>query len=556
MKFLVIMALCCLLVLSATAQQATAPSRGVLSGVVIKYGSGEPIRNAEVSITRNLDAATMVINSDELASQQITVITDANGHFRFPGLTPGDYSITVHKGGFHGFRGPNGHTWQEFLTVSVPSGDSGPDLVMAMQPGAVISGKVTDENGQVMANVQVSALKWIYVNHRRQLRPMGMATTDDNGNYRIFSLEPGHYLVRANAVTNGAAGMRYAPCYFPDAALPTDASSLALRPGDETVADFRMTRVRTAKISGHVSNIGNPSQTQVYLRSMVDEGISLSRSGATVDRNGNFSLEGVLPGDYLLGAFEFQGDNNTSPLHSELSLKVDGSDQKNISLSLEESGKASLQGSLRIDNSNFPHPRFNTLRVGLLPADDTPAGEFLGTTSYAPVGRDGSVRLDNVTPGRYIVSIVAEGTGWEDFYTKDVQIGGRDVTDSVINIATTRGVVPLSILVSTDGAYVEGTVKDDSDKPVANATVIGVPEVPLRSQFDLYQHAATDQNGHFQMRGIKPGTYSFYAWNSMEDQSYMDPEFLRGFEGYRVDLSLNPKDRQTLSLKLLSSGVE
>jgi hypothetical protein len=36
----------------------------------------------------------------------------------------------------------------------------------------------------------------------------------------------------------------------------------------------------------------------------------------------------------------------------------------------------------------------------------------------------------------------------------------------------------------------------------------------------------------------------------------MDPEFLRGFEGYRVDLSLNPKDRQTLSLKLLSSGVE
>jgi protocatechuate 3,4-dioxygenase beta subunit len=557
MKFLLIIPmLCCLLLASAQAQLATAPRRGILAGTVTKYGSGEPIRNAEVSITGSADSATQLSNGDEAASQQVTVVTDANGHFRFPGLAPGEYNVTVRKGGFHGFRAPNSHTWQEYLTVTVSAGDSTSDLALAMQPGAVVSGKVTDENGEPMANVQVGALKSIYVNHRRMLRPMGMATTDDNGNYRIFSLEPGRYLVRATVVSDGAAKMRYAPAYFPDATVPSDASALSVRSSDETVADFRMSRVHTAKISGHVSNIGNPAQTQVYLRSVVDDGFSVARSGASVDKNGNFNLTGVLPGDYVLGAFEFQGDNNRAPLSAVMPVRVDGADLKDLNLSLEEAGQASLQGTLRIDGDHFGHPRLDTLRVGLLPAPDLTTSEFFGEDGYSPVGRDGSIHFDRVTPGKYIVSIVANGSGWEDFYTKDVQIGSRDVTDSVITLNASRGVMPVSITVSTDGAYVEGTVKDDDDKPVANAVVIGIPDPALRSQYDLYQRAETDRNGHFQLRGIKPGSYSFYAWNSMEDQSYMDPEFMRGYEGYRVDLSLNPKDRQTLSLKLLSNGLE
>ena len=157
---------------------------------------------------------------------------------------------------------------------------------------------------------------------------------------------------------------------------------------------------------------------------------------------------------------------------------IDGSDMANANLALEDAGKASLQGTLRVDGANVTHPRSNSLRVGLLPAGDTTgSSEFVGNGGYSAVGRDGSIRLDHISPGQYVVSITADGSGWEDFYTKNVQIAGRDVTDNVVTFNSSRGVVPITITVGIEGGYIEGTVTDDDGKPVANATVIGVPDV-------------------------------------------------------------------------------
>ncbi len=560
MKFLFITALCCLFLSPSRAQQAPGqqtPASGSVAGIVTQYGSGEPVRGAEVSVSRQQSSG--LENTDDAVTQGITVLTDRNGRFQIPSLAPGDFSLTVRKSGFHGFRTANSGTWQEVVNLTLSPGQAISDLALAMQPGAVITGRVTDESGEAMANVQVNAFKWVYANHHRQLRPIGGGSTDDTGSYRIFGLEPGRYVVRANATNDDSnKGLRFAPAYFPDAATPSEANTLALRSGEQTVADLRMTRVRVAKISGHIAGTVRALQTQVYLRNVQDEGGVVARGpGATVEANGNFTIENVFPGDYLLGAFEFGGPDDQAPRHAEIPIKVDGADLKDLSLALEDSGKASLQGTLRIDGDTSRHPRFDSLRVGLLPADDsTGNAEFIGQGGYSAVARDGTINLDKISPGRYVVSITAEGSGWEDFYTKSVQIGGRDVTDSVVNFSAGRGVVPVAISVGIDGAYVEGTVTDDDHKPVANATVIGVPDPALRSQFDLYQRAQTDQNGHFQLRGIKPGTYSFYAWNTMEDESYMDPEFLQRYESSRVDLALNPKDRQTLHLTALSTDVE
>jgi hypothetical protein len=42
----------------------------------------------------------------------------------------------------------------------------------------------------------------------------------------------------------------------------------------------------------------------------------------------------------------------------------------------------------------------------------------------------------------------------------------------------------------------------------------------------------------------------------MDDESYMDPEFLRRYENSRADLILKPKDHENLTLKLLSTDEE
>lgn len=552
MKFFLSVALClfsvCSFAQNAAVQQAAKAAS--LSGTLTKYGSGEPLRNAEISVNRVSDTSPA---SDESTSNQVSVVTDAAGRFRFPSLVPGDYTIVVRKNGFHGFRGPNSHTWQEFLNITLSPGQAVNDLALAMQPGSVISGRVLDEDGEPIAYVQVSALKWVYANHRRQLRPVGVGNTDDQGSYRIFSLEPGRYIVRANVIQDGGnSKLHYAPSYFPESSSPTEASPIALRPGDQAQADFRMSRVPSVKVTGHINGTTSGAQTQVYLRNAHDEGASIQRSaGATMDHNGNFTLEGVLPGDYTISALEFRGDNNDNPLHAEAPIHVDGTDLPNISLTLDEGGRSALQGTLTVDTPNVQHPRLDTLRIGLLPVDDT-NNEFAGNGGYSAIGPNGAIRLDRIVPGKYVVSLTAEGSGWEDFYTKSVTIAGRDVTDAVVNISSSRGVVPITVTAGTDGAFVEGSVTDDEGKPVANAIVIGVPDPALRAQFDLYQRGETDQNGHFRLRGIKPGAYSFFAWSSMDDESYMDPDFLRAFENSRVDQSLAPNSHQKVELKLLS----
>ena len=560
MKFLFITALLCALISEcAFSQQAgsqAASSTASISGIVTQYGSGEPVRGAEVSVQR-LDNSGLS-NADEAVSQSITVLTDRNGRFQFPSVAPGEATISVHKNGFHGFRTQNSLTWEEGTTLKLAPGQAITDLALALQPGAVISGRVTDETGQPMPGVQVNAFKWVYANHHRQLRAIGGNGSDATGNYRIPELEPGRYIVRANTMGQDAnKRMRYAPCFFPDASTPGEANTLTLRPGEQSVADLRMSRVPVARVSGHVNGAHANGQTQVYLRYLNEGGVIHRGSSGTVDEHGNFSIEGVFPGDYLLVVFEFAGDSEEAARQGELPLKVDGTDIKDLNLSLEDTGHASLDGSLHLEGSNVRHPRFDTLRIGLLPADDTNGNaQFLGQGAYGPIAPDGTIHLDKVSPGKYVVSITAEGSGWEDFYTKSVQVGGVDVTDNVVNINSSRGVIPISVSVGMDGAYVEGTVTDEDNMPIANATVIGVPEQPLQSQFDLYQRGESDENGHFRLRGIKPGTYSFYAWNNMEDESYMDPEFLRRYENSRVDLSLNPKDRQTLHLTVLSTDGE
>ena len=561
MKFFLTTVLGLLLCAPMIAQEAAvqqAAKNSSLSGILTKYGSGEPIRNAEISLSRAPEGAQRTVAADEeettATPDQITAVTDPSGRFRFPSLLPGQYTLVVRKNGFHGFRGPNSRTWQEFLNVTLAPGQSIADLALAMQPGSVVTGKVSDEDGEPMAYVQVSALKWVYANHQRQLRPIGMATTDDQGNYRMFGLEPGRYLIRASVSAEGASSkLHYATAYFPETNSPSEASPIAVRPGDQVQADFRMMRVPAVKVSGRVNGGTAGAQVQVYLRNLRDEAASLVRaSGATVDKNGSFILEGVLPGDYMVTALEFRGDGSDNPLHGEAPVHIEGADVSNISLTLDESGKASLQGKLRIDGANITHPRLDTLRIGLLPADDSTGGrEFIGNGGYAAIGGDGTIRLDKISPGKYVISLTAEGSGWEDFYTKSVQVGSRDVTDSAVNFNANRGVVPIAVTVGIDGAYVEGTVTDDDGKPVAGATVIGVPEPALRSQFDLFQRAESDQNGHFRLRGIKPGAYSFFAWATMEDESYMDPEFLRGYESLGVNLALAPKDHQKIDLKLL-----
>ena len=68
---------------------------------------------------------------------------------------------------------------------------------------------------------------------------------------------------------------------------------------------------------------------------------------------------------------------------------------------------------------------------------------------------------------------------------------------------------------------------------------------------DRYKTARTDANGNFLIRGIAPGNYRIYAWESLERFRYFDEEFVRQFEGIGRSVRIEESARGTIALDMI-----
>src|SRR5207244_297844 len=96
------------------------------------------------------------------ASSARTVDTDEQGRFSFTGLEGGKYRLAADRQGFlhqsYGERKFSGGG----TPILVGDGQSVKNILFRMNPQAVITGKVLDEDGEPMANVQVRAMRYTY----------------------------------------------------------------------------------------------------------------------------------------------------------------------------------------------------------------------------------------------------------------------------------------------------------------------------------------------------------------------------------------------------------
>jgi hypothetical protein len=147
-------------------------------------------------------------------------------------------------------------------------------------------------------------------------------------------------------------------------------------------------------------------------------------------------------------------------------------------------------------------------------------------TSYATYEPSGAFLFKNVVEGTYTLRVSplpANG------YVADVRAGGKSVFDSGIDINSQTGDV--QVLVNTNGARVQGVVRDATGKPAASARVALVPPVPRRQNSQLYKSAVSDTNGNFSMGGVAPGEYKLFAWDSVPDGAWLNSNFLEPYEG-------------------------
>ena len=109
------------------------------------------------------------------------------------------------------------------------------------------------------------------------------------------------------------------------------------------------------------------------------------------------------------------------------------------------------------------------------------------------------------------------------------------------------------MVLSSDGATLEGAVVDSKDRPVSDAVVIALPSLENRKRRDLFKKVSTDQHGHFVLRGIRPGEYTILALDEL-DEDYRDPDVVKPFEDRGQTVRLEKHQRTALVLKVIQTS--
>jgi uncharacterized surface anchored protein len=140
----------------------------------------------------------------------------------------------------------------------------------------------------------------------------------------------------------------------------------------------------------------------------------------------------------------------------------------------------------------------------------------------------------------------------EGYYFKEARFGGMDALNGSFHF-TGSETGPLDIVMSSNAASVEGRAANDKREPIANATVVLVPD-RYRERADLFREVTTDANGHFSISSVVPGDYRLLAWETLESHEYFDPDLLARSESKGLPVHLSESSRQSVDVRVIAVG--
>lgn len=168
-----------------TDQAAPKDGTGVITGAVVGSDTGRAVRRVRVNLA-----------GGDLRSSR-SAVTDDAGRFSFAALPPGRYTLNASKPGYVNVMYGQKRPGRPGTPIQLADGQQLTDLKMVLPKGGVLTGVVLDENGDPTPGTQVSAWRWEMRTGEKRLTQAGSDQTDDRGQYRIYGLLPGDYVVRA-----------------------------------------------------------------------------------------------------------------------------------------------------------------------------------------------------------------------------------------------------------------------------------------------------------------------------------------------------------------------
>jgi hypothetical protein len=507
-----------------------APEPGTVTGVVIKAGTTirQPLLNARLELTG--------------PGESLVTRTDTNGRFAFSHLPSGAYRLQVTCDGFVRQEAPD--------KILIGPGQDLKEVLFELDPAPTAAGWVLDTYGRPMANVMVEALRRAYdVRGKPIMVGAATALTDDRGAYRIFWLDPGEYYFYATSppVPDGSEAplLAVVPTYFPGVNTPEDAKAVQLDIGREVPVDFRLRSAGFWVVRGQTMNAATGRSVAAAISLFPPaEDPTLTRysaqSSATGPYHGEFTIDNVVPGTYILMARSGpEGQQMTAiqriVLRPELSPPID---LRGYSLRL--SPALSIHGQLFLGSASTPDLRgVNVSLVSTEPALPSPRS--------VKVQPDGSFTLNGVSPGSYLLEL---SNLPEDFYLKAARFGQDDILEKPLTLDQDAA-SPLQMLLASDGGHLQVSAHDDKGATRTDAQFVLVPDKARRDRREQYRAAAAGDDGKAILRGIPPGAYTLFAWQVLEPNAYFNSDYLSGYAAFGVPVAIAAGDNPPLSVRLI-----
>jgi 5-hydroxyisourate hydrolase-like protein (transthyretin family) len=491
------------------------PGNCTVSGRVVSAADGAPLRSVRVGLIQANERKHPLVYA---------TATDNEGRFEIKQIEAGRYEFFASHAGYLEQHYQAKSSNEVGAVLSLTSGQEVSDVLFRLVRAAVITGKVVDDRGEPMVGVTVSLLRRPMAEEledagprtrKQEMFSASVGVTDDRGEYRIFGLKPGEYYVKAaetadppiaGPVEMGSdwtllheLGSRYAPLYYPGLLQMDQAQAVTLGAGEEAQADFAMRRIKLVEVSGRVIGVDGSPATHAFANLSVpnvnDWGGEL---GTGVDSKGEFSIKGVPPGSYILSVRQ-----NEEGQHYSAHQRVEVGEENIDSIVIAIGRGAKLHGRVTVsDGGTVGFDRVHVV-LGSTSEDDAAGGGF------AEVKKDGTFELDGIADGSYFLNAFGLEPGW---FVKTAHVGSEDVFQKGVQIENGAVAGSVDIVVSSNGAQIEGTVTDsDQNQPLAGVRLLAKPEPesdynPFRSR-----QGVTDQNGHFVLKDVPPGKYKVTA---------------------------------------------
>lgn len=530
-----------------------------VGGVVRNAATGEPLSKASITLSMG-GGGTGGGGGGGRPRPTYAASTGADGRFSIKGVEPGQYRVAIRRNGFVSTEMTGRRAITPSGSLNLSKGQSISNIEAKLAPHAVITGRVTDADGEPIVYASVQVLRYRFNQQgQRELTETGAASTNDLGEYRLFGIPAGRYVVSVVARDNRFApfmdvrgGERDASdspvtTYYPGSTDSSQATAIDVATGAAIQGiDVRVQRARTFNVSGQI--IGAPPGRRDGMVILMPAGSSAgpaSRPAAMAPwrPDGKFTVRGVPEGSYeaLVESFGQEGR-----FHGSADIQVGDRHVDNVQITLQPG--FDLAGALRIEGKEAAGEQgLDTAIINLVPRDRSP--RFGGGAQGVRAGSDGHFLIRQMRAGQFDINVAGLP---ENHYVKAVRAGQADALAAGAHIVAG---MQIDVVLSPGGARIDGGVTNEKGEAVTAASVVLLAKegaaAPLHRRV---RTVSLDQQGHFAFSGVAPGDYQLLALDESESGVYWDAEFLKLNDKSIEKVSVRENGAESKTLKLIVTG--